>query len=119
MNIFRFIHGKDVFEAFYKKDLAKRLLVGKSASVDSEKSMLSKLKAECGAGFTSKLEGMFKDMTLSNSINEEFKGYLLNTGKSLEGVDLTVRVLTTGCWPGHNQVRIILLMTRKIPIATR
>ena len=43
-------------------------------------------------------------MTLSNSINEEFKGYLANTGKSLEGVDLTVRVLTTGCWPGHNQV---------------
>ena len=55
---FRFIHGKDVFEAFYKKDLAKRLLVGKSASVDSEKSMLSKLKAECGAAFTSKLEGI-------------------------------------------------------------
>lgn len=40
--------GKDVFEAFYKKDLAKRLLVGKSASVDAEKSMLSKLKhGEC------------------------------------------------------------------------
>jgi cullin 4 len=36
--------GKDVFEAFYKKDLAKRLLLGKSASVDSEKSMLAKLK---------------------------------------------------------------------------
>jgi cullin-4 len=36
--------GKDVFEAFYKKDLAKRLLLGKSASVDSEKSMLTKLK---------------------------------------------------------------------------
>ena len=44
MVIFRFIHGKDVFEAFYKKDLAKRLLVGRSASVDAEKSMLSKLK---------------------------------------------------------------------------
>lgn len=39
-----FFLGKDVFEAFYKKDLAKRLLLGKSASVDSEKSMLSKLK---------------------------------------------------------------------------
>ena len=36
--------GKDVFEAFYKKDLAKRLLLGKSASVDAERSMLSKLK---------------------------------------------------------------------------
>lgn len=41
---FNFHTGKDVFEAFYKKDLAKRLLVGKSASVDAEKSMLSKLK---------------------------------------------------------------------------
>uniref|UniRef100_A0A8B9HK84 Cullin-4A n=1 Tax=Astyanax mexicanus TaxID=7994 RepID=A0A8B9HK84_ASTMX len=68
MIIFRFIYGKDVFEAFYKKDLAKRLLVGKSASVDAEKSMLSKLKHECGAAFTSKLEGMFKDMELSKDI---------------------------------------------------
>ena len=65
MVIFRFIHGKDVFEAFYKKDLAKRLLIGKSASVDAEKSMLSKLKQECGGVFTLKLEGMFKDMELS------------------------------------------------------
>lgn len=73
MVMFRFIHGKDVFEAFYKKDLAKRLLVGKSASVDAEKSMLSKLKQECGGGFTSKLEGMFKDMELSKDINIAFK----------------------------------------------
>jgi hypothetical protein len=36
--------GKDVFEAFYKRDLAKRLLLGKSASIDAEKSMLSKMK---------------------------------------------------------------------------
>lgn len=36
--------GKDVFEAFYKKDLAKRLLLGKSASVDAEKAMIAKLK---------------------------------------------------------------------------
>lgn len=49
IQLFFFIVGKDVFEAFYKKDLAKRLLVGKSASVDAEKSMLSKLKhGECG-----------------------------------------------------------------------
>ena len=33
-----------MFEAFYKKDLAKRLLLSKSASYDAEKSMLLKLK---------------------------------------------------------------------------
>uniref|UniRef100_A0A8C3LZL0 Cullin-4B n=1 Tax=Chrysolophus pictus TaxID=9089 RepID=A0A8C3LZL0_CHRPC len=79
MIIFRFIYGKDVFEAFYKKDLAKRLLVGKSASVDAEKSMLSKLKHECGAAFTSKLEGMFKDMELSKDIMIQFKQVLLKS----------------------------------------
>lgn len=40
---FQNIKGKDVFEAFYKKDLAKRLLLGKSASIDAEKSMISKV----------------------------------------------------------------------------
>ncbi len=44
MELFRAIAGKDVFEAFYKKDLAKRLLLGTSASFDLEKLMLSKLK---------------------------------------------------------------------------
>ena len=42
--------------------------------------MISKLKSECGCQFTSKLEGMFKDMTVSNTINDEFKTHLLNTG---------------------------------------
>lgn len=99
---FRFIHGKDVFEAFYKKDLAKRLLVGKSASVDAEKSMLSKLKLECGGGFTSKLEGMFKDMELSRDINTAFKQHVANLDrKELNSIDLTVNILTMGYWPTY------------------
>ena len=46
--------------------------MGKSASVDAEKSMLSKLKQECGGVFTLKLEGMFKDMELSKDIMSAF-----------------------------------------------
>jgi cullin-4 len=44
LDLFRFVHGKAVFEAFYKKDLARRLLMGKSASADAELSMLARLK---------------------------------------------------------------------------
>lgn len=44
LDLFRFVHGKAVFEAFYKKDLARRLLMGKSASADAELSMLGRLK---------------------------------------------------------------------------
>jgi cullin-4 len=70
MVIFRFIQGKDVFEAFYKKRLAKRLLLGKCASEEAEKAMIAKLKQECGSAFTIKLEGMFKDMDLSDDVIE-------------------------------------------------
>ncbi|XP_006639256.1 cullin-4A isoform X1 [Lepisosteus oculatus] len=107
MIIFRFIHGKDVFEAFYKKDLAKRLLVGKSASVDAEKSMLSKLKHECGAAFTSKLEGMFKDMELSKDIMIQFKQYMQNQSDP-GNIELTVNILTMGYWPTYTPMEVHL-----------
>uniref|UniRef100_A0AAX7URG6 Cullin-4A n=1 Tax=Astatotilapia calliptera TaxID=8154 RepID=A0AAX7URG6_ASTCA len=107
MIIFRFIHGKDVFEAFYKKDLAKRLLVGKSASVDAEKSMLSKLKHECGAAFTSKLEGMFKDMELSKDIMIQFKQYMQNQSEP-SNIELTVNILTMGYWPSYTPMEVHL-----------
>ncbi|XP_018566632.1 cullin-4A isoform X1 [Anoplophora glabripennis] len=108
MVLFRFIHGKDVFEAFYKKDLAKRLLVGKSASVDAEKSMLSKLKQECGGGFTSKLEGMFKDMELSKDINVAFKQHLNVNTRNLAPIDMTVNILTMGYWPTYQAMDVTL-----------
>ena len=44
MALFRVLQGKDTFERFYKNKLSKRLLLGKSASYDLEKSMLAKLK---------------------------------------------------------------------------
>jgi cullin-4 len=44
LDLFRFIEGKDVFEAFYKKDLARRLLMNRSASADAERTMLARLK---------------------------------------------------------------------------
>ncbi|KMQ95849.1 cullin-3-like isoform x1 protein [Lasius niger] len=99
MVLFRFLQEKDVFERYYKQHLAKRLLLNKSVSDDSEKNMISKLKTECGCQFTSKLEGMFKDITVSNTIMDEFKDHVLTSGTNLHGVDISVRVLTTGFWP--------------------
>jgi len=60
---------------------------------------LLSLQTECGCQFTSKLEGMFKDMSVSNTIMDEFKNYVNNNNLSLGGVELTVRILTTGFWP--------------------
>ena len=40
--------------------------------------MYLSFQTECGCQFTSKLEGMFKDMTLSQSTNEEFRNHISN-----------------------------------------
>jgi cullin 3 len=73
MMLFRYLEEKDVFERYYKQHLAKRLLLNKSASDDAEKNMISRLKTECGCQFTCKLEGMFKDITLSNTTADDFR----------------------------------------------
>lgn len=48
IQVFRFVKSKDVFEEFYARGLCRRLLLKKSASFEAEKSMISKLKTECG-----------------------------------------------------------------------
>ncbi len=100
--------GKDVFEAFYGKSLAKRLLLNKSASVDAEKSMLIKLKSECGAGFTTKLEGMFKDIDLSREVMSSFSSSVRYMERLDPGMEFNVNVLTAGYWPTYPNVDLNL-----------
>jgi len=51
MVLFRYLQEKDVFERYYKQHLAKRLLLNKSLSDDSEKNMITKLKVNFGYFF--------------------------------------------------------------------
>lgn len=101
MSIFRFLSGKDVFEAFYKKLLSKRLLLRKSSDLELEKSMITKLKTECGSNYTSKLEGMFQDVDLSRDAMAAYNVFRGQTAGSSAGerVQADFQVLTTGYWP--------------------
>jgi cullin-4 len=102
MILFRYVQGKDVFEAFYKKDLAKRLLLGRSVSIEAEKSMISRLKAECGQNFTNKLEGMFKDIDLSRELTAQFRAWpRLQELAPRRTLEMHISVLTTGYWPNY------------------
>jgi len=96
--LFRYLQEKDVFEKYYKQHLAKRLLGGRSVSDDAERSMITKLKHECGYQFTSKLEGMFNDMKISSDTQDGFRQSLGGSSK-VGGIELSVHVLTTGFWP--------------------
>ena len=110
LDLFRFVHGKAVFEAFYKKDLARRLLMARSASADAERSMLTRLKTECGSGFTQNLEQMFKDVELAR---EEMQSYKQRKADRIgyekgRDVDLSVNVLSAAAWPTYPDVSVII-----------
>ena len=55
VKLLAYISDKDLFAEFYRKKLARRLLFDKSASDDHERSILQRLKQQCGAQFTSKV----------------------------------------------------------------
>ncbi|KAK4056958.1 hypothetical protein OIO90_001858 [Microbotryomycetes sp. JL221] len=115
--LFKFTQGKDMFEAFYKRDLAKRLLLNKSASFDAERNMLLKLKDECGAGFTSKLEIMFKDIELSEDIMKAYNASLSSLTNPLNyKFDLNVSILSQGNWPTYTITNVTLPSTMSMAL---
>lgn len=105
LELFRFIEGKDVFEAFYKKDLARRLLLARSASQDAERNMLAKLKDECGHIFTYNLEQMFKDQALVPEQMKSYNSWLDSTNKPGR-LGLSVSVLSAAAWPTYPDVEV-------------
>jgi cullin 3 len=99
VQLFRFLSSKDVFEEFYKQTTAKRLLGGRVASDDVEKLMIGKLKAECGANYTHKLEGMFSDLSKSALFMANFRRERRDRLVALSGgCDIDVTVLTAPNW---------------------
>ncbi|EFA06626.2 cullin-1 [Tribolium castaneum] len=98
MVVFKYIEDKDVFQKFYSKMLAKRLVQHMSASDDAEASMISKLKQACGFEYTSKLQRMFQDIGVSKDLNEQFKSHLLKSNETLD-IDFSIQVLSSGSWP--------------------
>jgi cullin 1 len=108
VKLLAYISDKDLFAEFYRKKLARRLLFDKSANDDHERSILTKLKQQCGGQFTSKMEGMVTDLTLARENQSSFEEYLNENTSSNPGIDLTVTVLTTGFWPSYKSSDLAL-----------
>ncbi|EST08365.1 Cullin, N-terminal [Kalmanozyma brasiliensis GHG001] len=110
--LFRYTHAKDMFEEFYKRHFAKRLLLNRSASSDAERSMLLKLKEECGPEFTAKLETMIKDVDVSKDLMDEFERFATkqrkDQGSLSDDFDLSVSVLTQAHWPTYPNIEVTL-----------
>eukprot|EP00775_Hariotina_reticulata_P008401 gene8401-8585_t len=107
VKLLAYISDKDLFAEFYRKRLARRLLQDKSASDDHERSILTRLKQQCGAQFTSKMEGMVTDLQLAREKQQNFDDWKQRKNKQLP-IDLSVTVLTTGFWPTYKSMDLAL-----------
>lgn len=102
MDLFRYIQAKDIFEAYFRKDLHRRLL-SKTKISEQELEVIDALRLECGSGFTAKIDGMIRDMQASVESGEEYKRFL-TSNKSADyqdalRIEFTPVVLTSGYWP--------------------
>ncbi|KAJ5142272.1 hypothetical protein N7476_003869 [Penicillium atrosanguineum] len=100
ITLLRYIKDKDLFETYYKKHLSRRLLMKRSASTDAERQMISKMKMEVGNQFTTRIEAMFKDMTVSEDLTAGYKSHIARSADpDRKPVDLEINVLTSTMWP--------------------
>ena len=71
--LFKYVDDKDVFQKFYTRFLARRLVNFATVSEECESSMITKLKGTCGAEYTNKLQRMLTDIRLSDEMNVKYK----------------------------------------------
>lgn len=105
VTVFKYLDDKDIFQRFYARMLAKRLIYYLSQSMDAEEIMINKLKQACGYEFTNKLHRMFTDMSVSNDHNSGFARFLETQSIELD-ISFSVLVLQAGAWPvASTQIR--------------
>lgn len=97
-----------MFQKFYSKLLARRLIQGTSLSEDAESEMITGLKKICGFEYTVKLQRMFTDIGLCAQVNEKLKEYIAKSHVNWN-FDFFVQVLTAGAWPLSSQTAPVLL----------
>lgn len=99
MTLFNFIDDKDVYQRFYSRFLARRLIFHLSISIDAEEAMISRMKQSCGYEYTHKFHRMFTDMSISSDLNAKFNKFLLNNPARKLTHNFSVHILQADGWP--------------------
>jgi cullin-4 len=85
--------------------------------------MISKLVSECGAAFTAKLEGMFRDISLSQELMTGFKQFQSQLPDFVSNSDssavdfFSAHVLTQGVWPPYSDCSSNLVIPNDVALA--
>lgn len=97
--LFRYLHSKEAFDAFYKRTLAQRLLFQHQNrdNLTLERHFVGKLREECGGGFVSRMESMLKDVEQSSEMTRAFR---TANGSEASGINAVTGItVVSGLWP--------------------
>ncbi|OQS02543.1 Cullin family protein [Thraustotheca clavata] len=100
--VFCLLDDKDIFKKYYAKLLSQRLIHGTSVANDFEVLLVQKLREVCGCDFVSKLQKMFSDKLVSQTISSSYRAWRDEHHGMDEPnylVDFSFDVLTAGVWP--------------------
>ncbi|CAH1788629.1 unnamed protein product [Owenia fusiformis] len=104
VTVFKYLDDKDIYQRFYARMLARRLIYGQSVSMDAEEAVINRLKQACGYEFTNKLHRMFTDMTISGDLQNKFHDFIKQDEIDLK-TNVSILVLQAGAWPiGHSNL---------------
>lgn len=107
--VFKYMRSKDIFEAYYRYHLGKRLLSQTiTCNLDIETDLANKLRQECGQTYITKIEGMLTDVKKSREIS--WKDEIFHAPI----------ILTTSVWSNIKLVnpRVVLPAPMRISIET-
>ncbi|EGX93950.1 cullin-3 [Cordyceps militaris CM01] len=97
--LIRYLRDKDLFQTYYQRHLARRLLHAKSESHDVENQLILKMRQDFGQQFTVKLEGMFRDLVTSAELTTSYRDHVRTSGDGTKKTELGINVLTMNNWP--------------------
>eukprot|EP01052_Picozoa_sp_SAG31_P014213 SAG31_NODE_875_length_11316_cov_8.924044_2_plen_826_part_00 len=104
ITFYTYIKDKDIFNQYYKRALATRLLNERSKSEALEYFFVTKIKVQCGASHTRQVEVMLQDVTVSRHLRDRFEKYRQASAIALPSVN--VRILSEMVWPSYKKEQI-------------
>ena len=99
---------KDIFIQSFKNYLARRLLSEKSESIDYERSIVTKLKINCGRQVTDSIEGMMNDLELAKDQAKAYREHRQKAGEQggEDPIEFDIKILTTSYWPSYKSFEL-------------
>lgn len=99
VTLLKYVQNKDVFMKYHKAHLTRRLILEMSNDEEMEESCLVMLK-EIGMPpeYINKLYQMFKDIKVSEGINQAFKAVARNELNSSLADCINIKILNAGAW---------------------